>query len=93
MKNKKYVKNCELSKTIWEIKDAGLKYSLVWKLRKKSRSYTPGDKFCKLCLEEIDQIMFYKEEVSLLNSKNELYKKCRHKAKFKLNFEEKEKCS
>ena len=29
--------------------------------------------------------MFYSETETLLNERNELYKKCRHKKKFKLN--------
>ena len=53
--------------------------------KKQSKSYTPGDQFCKLCIEEIYQILFYKGKEKLLNNRNELYKKCRHKDKFKLS--------
>ena len=84
IKNKVYEKSCELSKKAWELKEAGMEYKLEWKLRKLSKSYQPGEPFCRLCLEEINQIIFYNENEKLLNSKNELYKKCRHKSRFKL---------
>ena len=86
IKNKKYRKNCELSKKAWELKDGGINYNIEWKIRKTSKSYQPGNKFCYLCLEEINQIIFYNESIPLLNNRNKLYSKCRHKAKFKFNF-------
>ena len=85
IKNKKYSKNSELSKKIWQLKDEGVEYSMEWNLRKSVKSYQPGNQYCRLCLEEVHQIIFYCEPETLLNERNELYKKCRHKKKFKLN--------
>ena len=90
MKSKKYQKNCELPKKVWEMKENKVEYKLVWKLRKVGKSYSPGEPFFHLCLEEIHQKIFYDEGEKLLNTKNELYKKCRHKSRFKLNFGESE---
>ena len=84
-KNKKYIKNCELSKKVWELKDANISHKIDWKIRKQAGSYKPGNQFCNLCIEEIHQIIFYNEKESLLNTRNELYKKCRHKTRYKLN--------
>ena len=79
-----YEKNCELAKKIWELKDNGETYEIKWGIRKESRSYRPGNSFCMLCIEEINEIISYREKAVLLNTRNELYKKCRHKAKFKV---------
>ena len=92
IKHKVYQKNCELSKKAWELKDSGIEYKIEWKLRTLSKSYQPGAPFCRLCLEEVNQIIFYNEEIQILNSKNELYKKCRHKSRFKLGAGESDWC-
>ena len=84
MKNVKYIKNCELTKKVWELKKKGEKYSMGWKIRKNVKSYRAGDSFCRLCMEEIHQIIFFQESETLLNAHTELYKKCRHKVKYKL---------
>ena len=84
IKNKKYIKDCELSKKAWELKDAKNKFKINWNIRKQAKSYSPGNAFCNLCLQEIHDIIFYSESTTLLNTRNELYKKCRHKTKFKL---------
>ena len=78
-----------MSKKVWELKNADIGYQLDWKIRKQAKSYQPGSSFCGLCLEEIRQILFYDETEKILNTHNELFKKCRHKAKFKLNSQNK----
>ena len=60
------------------MKENNVDYKLEWKLRKVTKSYSPGEPFYRLCLEEIHQVIFYGEGEKLLNMKNELYKKCRH---------------
>ena len=84
MKHRKYIKDSELSKKIWELKDKGEAYNIKWSIRKVSKSYQPGNSYCKLCLEEVHQILMYSESEQLLNERNKLYKKCRHTTKFKL---------
>ena len=32
IKNREYIKNCELSKKIWELKDSGINYDFKWKI-------------------------------------------------------------
>ena len=78
------MKESELSKKIWELKCKGENYTIEWDIRGQSKSYKPGSKSCKLCHEEVFQILHYKENENLVNNRNELYKKCRHKEKFKL---------
>ena len=81
----KYRNNSELSKKTWELKESKINYKLEWKIRKQAKSYSPGNPFCNLYLEEINQITFYSDSELLLNTRNELYKKCRHKSRHKLN--------
>ena len=85
IKNIEYIKDSELSKKTWELKEKNVAFTLKWNIRKVSKSYKPGSRFCNLCLEEVYQILFYNENEILLNERNELYKKCRHKEKFKMN--------
>ena len=80
------MKHCELSKKVWELKNSKIGCNLKWRIRKQAKSYQSGNHFCGLCLEEIRQIFLYNEPKHLLNSHNELFKTCWHKAKFKLNF-------
>ena len=83
MKHVAYMKNCELSKKVWSLKDKNKEYSIEWKIRNIVKSYQAGDPYCKLCLEEVNQIIFYDENETLLNTHSELYKKYRHRSKFK----------
>ena len=80
------MKDSELSKKVWEIKNrlGCNNFVIKWAIRGESKSYRAGDKFCNLCHEEVFQILNYTESESLVNSRNELYKKCRHKDRFKL---------
>ena len=73
-----------MSKKTWELRENNIGYNLEWKHRTLLKSYKPGEPFCHLCLEEINQIIFYNEVDEIINSKNELYKKCRHKSRYKL---------
>ena len=73
----------ELSSKIKELEDNGKQYTLEYHLLENKQSYTHELKKCNLCTAEIYQILFGGHE-NLLNSKNELTGKCRHRARFKL---------
>ena len=77
----------ELSNFIWENKHANIETNLMWNVLDKARAYKLEAKRCLLCLTEKYQIIFSK--LNLLNSRNELIKKCHHENKFYLaNFKD-----
>ena len=41
-----------LSKKLWELKHEQKITSVEFKIKKLSQSYTPGNKFCHLCISE-----------------------------------------
>ena len=73
----------ELSKLIWEKKNKNHLYELKWKIVEHRKSYTPGQKICKLCVGEVQYIMF-KSKQNLINKRSEFFNKCRHKMKWKV---------
>lgn len=81
----KYRNDTELSKEIWDLKDQNFTPSIKWKILKRCNPYNPTSKICNLCLYEKYQILTYKGE-NLLNKRNELVSKCRHRNKFLLSF-------
>ena len=86
LRNRQYEKDSELSKHKWATLDKGENLDIKWEIIKKSKSYRPGMKTCNLCIEEITQILFSQpnKSESLLNKREELYSKCRHRDKWKI---------
>ena len=82
-----YKNKTELSKKVWDLKSKNIPFTIDWEHKKSAPSYKPGDRFCCLCVTEIQEIINLKKKgnINLLNTRNELYKKCRHKEKFKLS--------
>ena len=76
----KYRNSTELSKHIWSLKDADVKFSIKWKILKKCKPYSNATKRCNLCLYEKFVIIRY-PELSSLNCRNELVSGCRHRKK------------
>ena len=74
----------ELSKLIWNLKDAGHSPAIKWSIACRATVYTCGMKQCHLCLSEKLAILLAKPD-TLLNKRSELVAKCRHCNKFKLN--------
>ena len=72
-----------LSKKVLELQRKHVLFDIKWKILEKSKSYSAGSEECRLCISEIYHIL-YSPADSLLNSRNELFNQCRHKAKFKL---------
>ena len=73
----------ELSKAIWNAKDAGTNPSIKWSIAAKTNPYQPGAKSCNLCLAE-KLVILQSNPATTLNKRSELNSKCRHKNKFKL---------
>ena len=72
-----------LSKAVWNAKDAGTNPNIEWNIAAKTNPYQPGAKSCNLCLAEKLAIL-QSNPTTTLNERSELNSKCRLKNKFKL---------
>ena len=81
-RNKK--NSTKLSRKIWDLQDKNKVFEIKWQILQNSKPYNAGGKECRLCLEEIGIILFQPEKASL-NSRTEIFNKCRHMNKFKLS--------
>ena len=73
----------ELSKHVWHLKEANLKFGITWKILKQTSPFSPVSNRCNLCLWEKYFIIF-RPELATLNKRNELVTTCRHANKFLL---------
>ena len=80
-------KATELSKKVWELKDAQIPHKITWEVIQRGHPYRGGAKTCDLCLTEKLLILTNKDK-NMLNTRRELISKCRHRNKFGLNTKE-----
>ena len=73
----------ELSKEVWNIKEAGGTPVVTWCILQKSRTYNPTARRCALCLTEKLAIAEHTGK-DLLNKRSEVVAKCRHQFKYQL---------
>ena len=83
-KNQNLRKSTELSKFIWTLKDKGTQYEIKWDIVRNASPYSPGGKFCYLCTSEAIAIGYYQGENKLVNGRDEVLSRCRHRDKWKL---------
>ena len=81
--NEEYEKETALSVEIWRIKRADGEFHIKWSKESTKRSYTPEGSRCSLCLHEKLVIALY-EGNNLINKRNEIISRCRHRLKYKL---------
>ena len=80
-RNRTYQYDSELSKLIWKLKDDNTQFDLNWSIAVRASPYICGSRRCDLCLCE--KICIIKSESKeLLNKRNELISKCRHRNKY-----------
>ena len=79
-----YEFDTEISKYIWELKDSNKAFSIQWKIIRRAQPYNPASEKCDLCLTEKTIIANYINKEKLLNTRNELMAKCRHREKWLL---------
>ena len=72
-----------LSEKVKEIQNQNIEYNVTFKLLENRSSYKPESKRCELCIAEKFHIIYSNLE-NILNKKNEIISKCRHRSKFKL---------
>ena len=82
MRLRKLENSTALSKCIWNLVDNGTEFKLSWSRIAAAPTYKPSTGRCNLCNLEKTLILFSREE--LLNSRNEILNKCRHRNKFLL---------
>ena len=80
--HKQTFKNSEIGQTslsnhIQELKSQNIDFDLNWKILDRGTPFSPVSKVCNLCTKEKYHILF-QSEMSLLNSKSEMYSHCRH---------------
>jgi len=73
----------ELSKYVWNLKDAKKPFKIRWKIVKKCKPYSTISKKCNLCLYEKFIIICKKEQCSL-NRRNELASSYPHRNRYVL---------
>ena len=74
----------ELAAHIWALKEAGTPYTISWHIQKKGHPYTNGNKQCDLCAWEKTFIALG-DPATTLNSRNEVFYKCRNQRNFILD--------
>ena len=70
---------------LWGLKDQGLSPQIKLKILRHSSAANSFNGRCNLCLDEKISIINFKNRKLLLNKRNELVFKCRHRGKFKLS--------
>ena len=76
-----YSNETELSKYVWQLKQSQRQFSVKWSIVKRAASYSTGSKQCNLCLQEKLCILKANKN-NLLNTRRELFSKCRHQKRF-----------
>ena len=72
-----------LSTYIWKLKNRGLTPMVKWSVLYKAHAFSSGSKQCNLCLKEKLTIL-EADPKTILNKRDELLEKCRHKGYFML---------
>jgi hypothetical protein len=73
---------CEISKEVWRIKDLGGDFNIEWRILGHAPAYNPTSKKCSLCIAE--KVYIAENLDHLINKRDELISKCRHRRKFAL---------
>ena len=81
-RHRRYEKDTELSKYIWELKDQNKNFKIKWSIYRKSCGYNQVAKLCNLCLMGKVLICNFKDKERLINKRVDLVSKCRHENKF-----------
>ena len=85
-----FLKGTKLSSKTWELKKSGQPFKIKFGIAHHAHTYKPGLKKCDLCLSESTRILLGPDPTPpgnwmLLNKRTEIYAKCRHKKKYKLD--------
>ena len=73
----------EIAKEVWAIKDQGGDYNIQWRIIGHAPSYNPVSKKCNLCT--VEKLYIAENLETLINKRDELISKCRHRRKYALD--------
>ncbi len=73
----------ELSKYVWKLKADKIKHNISWGITARAAAYKCGARICDLCLTE-KYIIATADQRKILNKREGLVSKCRHRNKFYL---------
>ena len=79
-RNKRYEKSTELSKYIWSLQESGIEFTIHWKILSHVKVMTKRG-CCSFYLTEKLWLLYYFDDIHLLNKKSEFISKYRHEAK------------
>ena len=82
--NPRFRNQTALCKYFWNLKHQGLTPPIKWKVVGHSSTVNNFNDWCNLCIDEKISIIDFKDRRLLLNERNELVFKYRHKSKFNL---------
>ena len=82
-RNKSREKNTELSKYVWQLKEKDINYFINWDIAMKAQKSVCGSRKNDLCICEKLLIARVDPNI-LLNKRDALVSKCRHRNKFSL---------
>ena len=68
-----------LSNFIWDLKHKRKKFEVTWKILDRGEPFSPITEKCILCIKEKFHILF-NQGLDGINSRNEVFSACRHKA-------------
>ena len=83
--NRNTAQKCALKDCVWDLTDRNLQFTIKWDIIKRSTSYLPGQRNCRLCLDEKLVIMDSWEDTLLVNNDPMIMRPCLHKYFFKLS--------
>ena len=83
--NVRYKNVTSLSKYYWELIGKGLTPTIKWKILRRAQTCRSLDSPCRLCLQEKIAIISFTNRTDLLNKREEVAIRCRHKEKFLLS--------
>ena len=84
-RNKHYMNDTELSKLVWELKDAGEEFTLSWQVASSAAALKCGSGKCDLCSTE-KLLIIMAAPGTIINKRDEIVSKCRHRNKFILKW-------
>ena len=83
LRNIRYKTKSKLSTYVWNKREENTEPNIKWSILKKCTPYRAGAKQCNLCLWE--KFFIVKGDQNMINQKDELLGKCRHRDKFLLS--------
>ena len=89
--HKKYKKETELSKHVWELKDSNINFNITWAIISQTDKLKRKSGNCNLCMNEKLAILMARKENAnnCLNKRTELVTNCRHGYKPQSNVKKK----